>query len=145
MNTKLAKSALFFGYLHIHYALSFHYWSHYMNFILIGLTSSFINHSFTDQRLVYLDRAITIVGLMLDTHILYYNDLFDKQLNMYIEYSAVFMYLLAKYTQKTSFHIMSHGLLTLSHFCIISSAYFHCRAYSGNRIYYPYRSIICVV
>lgn len=144
MNFILAISSLFFGIIHLYYAYSWNYWSHYMNFITLGIISSILNHSITNEPIKWTNRYIMINGFLFDSLILYKNNLYDRYFIMVVNIISLLFYIGAKKSNKILPHILSHLFITLSHCCIISSVYLGCKFNSSiSQINNEYRWFIC--
>ena len=144
MNIYLLNSSIFFGSLHIYYALSYRIWPLYMHYMTLGIASSILNHAFTDSYLQFADRFIMSLGFIIDTAILVQNNLFDRWLIMTIELLAVMCYMYSKKRESIALHTLAHALITFSHCSILSSAYFACHSYNSIQLHPNYKQLLCM-
>lgn len=143
MNIYLLNSSIFFGYVHMYYAISLRFWPLYMNFLTLGITSSIFNHAFTDRTLQLIDRGLMFTGFIMDLAILLENSLYDRYAILIIELFAVLFYGCSKKYNSTKLHILSHAIITFSHCSIISSAYFACRSLGSVYVKPQYIQLLC--
>jgi hypothetical protein len=115
----------------------------YMDFLMVGLGTSLLNHGYTNTLFQLIDRGMMILGLYLDTRILLMNNIYDRTTILYLQGLTIGCYLSAKLNNNTKTYLYSHILSAITHLCMISSIYFGCRSNINERISPQFRELLC--
>jgi hypothetical protein len=81
------------------------------NFYILGTLTSVLNHSFTQKKLVYLDRFVMGIGTVVDIYFILKT---NKKL-FFLSFASILSYFAAKKTGNVFFHLNAHYLITILH------------------------------
>lgn len=129
MNIILYKSSCICGFFQLLFILNYDTPLIFKYLLLIGITTSIINHRFTFKILKILDRLTMFIGVIIDGFYLYIITQYSIFKLLFI--FSILCYFVSKRIKRRSniFHISSHVLLTITHFYISIYIDNNCKKY----------------
>jgi hypothetical protein len=139
MNKILFRSSLFCTLLH---CLATFYFRHNNLFLSItifcGILTSLLNHGFTFNLFIILDRIMMIIGFLSNLYCIYFIfNIFKKYLCLFLLHLSAYLYFYTKFLNKKNkkiiniYHILAHIILSITHIILMSE-------FSDNNIIFIY-------
>jgi hypothetical protein len=128
MNLILFRSTIFCTICH---CLAVFYLKH-SNLLLsitmfTGILTSLLNHGFTFNFLIFIDRIMMFIGFLYNSYIIFYiENILKKKLCLILLIFSVLLYFYTKFINKkyktiiNIYHILAHIFLTINHIILMS-------------------------